>query len=117
MMDRTFNSREEAALFLMNGDEEKAYALLNLIGEVGLPYPPEEFNREMRLPEETCHYCTDDGECWYHMPDSMFKCGGKCENFAEKELRTVDEATKEAETDESEIETTATEEEAEVEKE
>lgn len=80
----TFMSKEEAALALFNGDEEKAKTLLTLIGDTGLSCPPEEFNRNMQLPQYDCGYCTDGGECWHDMPDSMFQCKGKCEFFTER---------------------------------
>ena len=100
----TFMSREEAALVVFNGDAAKAEALLNLIGDTGLSCPPEEFtNRSMQLPVYDCSYCTDSGECWHDMPDSMYPCKGKCEFFAVK-TSEVEEAAEEEVAEEPAVE-------------
>jgi hypothetical protein len=38
----------------------------------------------MALPEEECQWCTDDGECLFYMPDSMFLCKGRCQEFTKR---------------------------------
>jgi hypothetical protein len=81
-----WDGREQLAEFLFDGDKEKAERLLILIDSFTNPILPPEFKKlVMNLPEENCKWCTRDGECLFYMPDSMFLCKKKCENFIEKE--------------------------------
>lgn len=79
------NPSYETALFLFDGNEEKAKILMELLK--GAPSEvPTKFDVEMDFSEPTCKYC-DKGECWFFMPDSRLKC---CHNkkecqFYEKE--------------------------------
>ena len=76
---------KETAAFLFDGDTEKAKRLLLLMEALISPAnPPVEFlNLVMNLPEYECRWCTDEGECWFCMPDSMFRCNGKCKDYEE----------------------------------
>lgn len=82
-----WKGREEIAKFLFDGDEMKAEKLLLLMESFSAPYVPsnEILNLTMNLPEYSCRWCTDEGECWFSMPDSMFRCDGKCKDFEEIE--------------------------------
>lgn len=77
----------EAAISLFDGNTEKADKLLLLLEAFASPTnPPAEFlNLVMNLPEYDCHWCTDEGECWFNIPDSLFRCNGKCKDYEEKE--------------------------------
>lgn len=80
-----WNGRKKVAEFLFNGDPKKAEQLLLLIESFTNPVIPPEFkNLVMSLPEEDCRWCTDGGECLYYMPDSMFLCKGKCEEYEKR---------------------------------
>ena len=62
----------EAALFLFNGNEEKAKVLLQLLKEAAYG-TPKKFNVRMDFSEPSCKWC-EDSECWLFMPDSRLKC-------------------------------------------
>ena len=79
-----YNGRLNLAKYLFDGDEEKASKLLLLIESFSSSSTPPEFkNLVMVLAEDSCKWCKD-GECLFYMPDSLFHCDGKCENFEEK---------------------------------
>lgn len=83
-----WKGREQIAEFLFDGDKERAKQLLILIESfTSVSIPPEFKNLVMNLPEDTCRWCMNDGECMFYMPDSMFICKGKCKEYEEKELR------------------------------
>ncbi len=86
-MDResaVWKGREKLAEFLFDGDKEKAKQLLTLMESFTSPVLPPEFNRVMVLPEEDCKWCTEAGECLFYMPDSMFLCKSKCQEYERK---------------------------------
>jgi hypothetical protein len=77
-----WDGREQIAEFLFDGDKEKAKQLLILIESFTSPVISPDFkNLVMELPEDSCQWCTDDGECLFYMPDSMFRCKGKCNEY------------------------------------
>lgn len=62
----------EAALYLFDGDKEKANILMELLK--GASYGiPEKFNVQMDFSEPSCRWC-NSRECWYFMPDSKLIC-------------------------------------------
>lgn len=62
----------EAALYLFDGNEDKAKILMELLK--GASYgTPKKFNVKMDFSEPSCRWC-DKGECWYFVPDSRFRC-------------------------------------------
>ena len=62
----------EAALYLFDGDEDKAKILMELLK--GASYgTPKKFNMKMDFSDPSCKWC-DRGECWYFMPDSRLRC-------------------------------------------
>lgn len=82
---KIWHGREELAEFLFDGDKEKAEKLLVLIESFTNPITPPEFeNLVMVLPEYSCHWCSKEGECFCYMPDSMFRCEGKCKDYEER---------------------------------
>lgn len=83
-----WKGREKLAEFLFDGDQEKAKQLLVLIESFTTPVLPPEFKRVMIIPEDTCRWCTDDGECFFCMPDSIFLCEGKCHRYERKDNET-----------------------------
>ena len=76
-----WKGREKLAEYLFDGNKEKAEQLLILIESFTAPILPPEFKRVMIIPEDDCRWCTDNGECLFYMPDSMFLCRGKCKEF------------------------------------
>ena len=85
-----WKGREKLASFLFDGDTEKAKQLLTLIESfTSMSIPPEFKKLVMALPEEECQWCTDDGECLFYMPDSMFLCKGRCQEFTKKVNKEV----------------------------
>lgn len=79
-----WHGREELAEFLFDGNKEKAEKLLVLIESFTNPIIPPEFkNLTMKLSEDTCKWC-NNGECLFYMPDSMFRCEGKCKEYEER---------------------------------
>lgn len=85
--DETFwKEAKETALFLFDGNTEKAERLLLLIENFVSPVDTtkEFLNLVMNLPEYDCEWCSDNGDCWLSMPDSLFNCNGKCKNFKDK---------------------------------
>lgn len=83
------NEELEAALFLFDGNEEKAKVFVELLkGNPILCEVPTKFDVKMDFSEPTCKYC-DRGECWYFMPDSRLRCEynkNKCV-FYEKDIK------------------------------
>lgn len=76
------NDRDSAATSLFDGDVQKGKLLLGIIDASVAPINVPEFKEvKMELPEDSCKYCTPDGECLYYMPDSMFECKGKCDSY------------------------------------
>ena len=76
-------SAEDIALKLFDGDEGKAYLLLQLLhnfclGDVKIP----EFSKlKMNLKMDDCRWCRENGECWFRAPDSLFLCEGQCNDY------------------------------------
>ena len=58
-----------AALFLFDGDKDKAITLLELLKEAAYG-TPKKFNLNH---SPNCRWCKE-GDCWFHMPDSKLKC-------------------------------------------
>lgn len=85
---KVWKGREKLAEFLFDGDKDKAEQLLILIESFTAPVLPPEFRRAMVLPEEDCRWCTDDGECLFYIPDSMFLCDGKCKQYERRNDET-----------------------------
>lgn len=69
----------DLALKVVDGDEEKAIALLELLSLQPLKGTP--IKGKLNLPEESCIWCKDGGDCWVDMPDSKRKCEGLCSRF------------------------------------
>ena len=80
-----WKGREKLAEALFEWDKDKAEQLLILIESFTAPVLPPEFKRVMVIPEDDCRWCTDDGECLCYMPDSMFLCEGKCNQYERRE--------------------------------
>ena len=79
-----WGGREEVAEYLFDGNKYKAKILLELMKSFIVSPSVQDFSGiEMELPEETCKWCIE-GECFFCMPDSMFKCKGKCKDYKEK---------------------------------
>ena len=66
------NKEFEAALFLFDGNEEKATIFMNLLKDTFFESPVK-YDIKMDFSEPSCRWC-DNGECWYFMPDSRFRC-------------------------------------------
>ena len=69
----------ELALKVVDGDEEKATALLELLSLQPLHTSP--IKGKLNLPDESCVWCKDEGDCWVDMPDSKRKCEGNCSRW------------------------------------
>lgn len=84
--------REELAKFLFDGDEVKAEALLTLLKSFTLDSVPSNLFSNLKMvlpvyksPEDTCRWChKSTGDCLFYLPDSMFKCEGKCLEYEEE---------------------------------
>lgn len=67
---------------LFDGDENKARILLDLLNnKYTLHDTSTEFDGvKMTLsePERNCKYCTEEDECLFYFPDSVYQCYGKC---------------------------------------
>lgn len=69
----------DLALKVVGGDEERATALLELLSLVPLKGTP--IKGKLNLPDESCTWCRDGGDCWVDMPDSKRKCEGNCSRY------------------------------------
>ena len=69
----------ELALKVVDGNKEKAEALLELLKLKPLNSSP--IKGKLNLPDETCTWCREEGECWVDMPDSKRKCEGTCKRY------------------------------------
>ena len=61
----------EAALFLFDGNKEKARIFMQLLKDATKSVS--NFDVKMDFSEESCKWC-EKGECWYFMPDSRLQC-------------------------------------------
>lgn len=59
----------EAALYLFDGNKDKAKLLMELLKEAAHG-TPKKFSIKSAL---NCRWCKE-GDCWFHMPDSKLKC-------------------------------------------
>ena len=91
----------DLALKVVDGDEEKATALLELLsipvmktlpieGKLNIPDENTDIIGDvealgaLRLPEVTCLWYKLGDECWVDMPDSKRNCNGKCSCYVKK---------------------------------
>lgn len=82
--------RFDIAKFLFDGNESKAEALITLLESFTLSSVPSNLFSNLKMvipssPEYECHWC-HNGDCWRQIPDSLFRCTGKCQDYEEDVL-------------------------------